>query len=178
MSIWLQSITLYHNIYFLFYMLFVSPKFAWKSQISQLHELIARWQRKRMSPPGDQNMHHLQLFSTPWKLCRVVKTKTCREKKENIRRQWNIEHRCSIYVITHDTISFRRNRTAMGDNTVTGHGFVSLPGYSASVLPRARPFSEGGTPCPFLVTPCPFQKAEMMPCPFLVTPNDALLHFT
>ena len=46
-----------------------------------------------------------------------------------------------------------------------------------SVLPR--PFSEGGTPCPFLVTPCPFQKAEMTPSPFLVTPNDdALLHFT
>ena len=47
---------------------------------------------------------------------------------------------------------------------------------SHSVLPR--PFSEGGTPCPFLVTPCPFQKAEMTPCPFFVTPNDALLHFT
>ena len=46
----------------------------------------------------------------------------------------------------------------------------------SSVLPR--PFSEGGTPCPFLVTTCPFQKAEMTPCPFLVTPNDALLHFT
>ena len=45
-----------------------------------------------------------------------------------------------------------------------------------SVLPR--PFSEGGTPCPFLVTPCPFQKAETTPCPFFVTPNDALLHFT
>ena len=34
-----------------------------------------------------------------------------------------------------------------------------------SVLPR--PFSEGGTPCRFLVTPCPFQEAEMTPCPFL-----------
>ena len=45
-----------------------------------------------------------------------------------------------------------------------------------SVLPR--PFSEGGTPCRFLVTPCPIQEAEMTPCPFLVTPNEALLHFT
>ena len=36
---------------------------------------------------------------------------------------------------------------------------------NSSVLPR--PFSEGGTPCRFLVTPCPFQEAEMTPCPFL-----------
>ena len=53
---------------------------------------------------------------------------------------------------------------------------LCLVGSTSSVLPR--PFSEGGTPCPFLVMPCPFQKAEMTPCPFLVTPNDALLHFT
>ena len=51
------------------------------------------------------------------------------------------------------------------------HGFLK----ASSVLPR--PFSEGGTPCRFLVTPCPFQEAEMTPCPFLVMPNDALLHF-
>ena len=34
-----------------------------------------------------------------------------------------------------------------------------------SVLPR--PFSECGTPYRFLVTPCPFQEAEMTPCPSL-----------
>ena len=42
--------------------------------------------------------------------------------------------------------------------------YFFFPGLS-SVLPR--PFSEGGTPCRFLVTPCPFQEAEMTPCPFL-----------
>ena len=55
--------TVYHNIYF------------------QLD-----LQRRRMLRPGDQKMHRLQLFSTPWKLRRVAKTKTCREKKENGRR--------------------------------------------------------------------------------------------
>ena len=57
------------------------------------------------------------------------------------------------------------------ENDTTKKGQVN-----SSVLPR--PFSEGGMPCPFLVTPCPFQKAEMTPCHFFVTPNDALLHFT
>ena len=33
-----------------------------------------------------------------------------------------------------------------------------------SVLPR--PFLQGATPCPFLVTPCLFKKAEMTPCLF------------
>ena len=111
-------------------MLFVSPKFAWKSHISQLHESIARWQRKRMSPPGDQNMHRLQLFSTPWKLRIVVKTKTCQEKKENGRRTsgtlslWHtiIVWQLMLYLRNnpYNTISFRWNRTAMGDNTATG----------------------------------------------------------
>ena len=80
------KLTTNHNIYFHFYMHdgSVPPKFACKSWISQLHELIARWQRKRLSPPGDQNMHRLQLFSTPWKLCSVVNTNTCRKKKENV----------------------------------------------------------------------------------------------
>ena len=52
------KLTTNHNIYFHFYMHDASapPKFAC-IQISQLHELIARWQRKRLSPPGDQNMH-------------------------------------------------------------------------------------------------------------------------
>ena len=35
---------------------------------------------------------------------------------------------------------------------------------SNSVLPR--PFLQGAAPCRFLVTPCPFQKAEKTPCPF------------
>ena len=33
-----------------------------------------------------------------------------------------------------------------------------------SVLPR--PFLQGAAPCPFLVTPCPLNKAEMMPLCF------------
>ena len=33
-----------------------------------------------------------------------------------------------------------------------------------SVLPR--PFLQGATPCPFLVTPCLFKKNEMTPCLF------------
>ena len=65
----------------------------------------------------------------------------------------------------------------------TGTSMYSLT-YNFSVLPR--PFSEGGTPCRFLVTPCPFQEAEMTPCPFLgdaqrrpvtfyLTPNVTLI---
>ena len=33
-----------------------------------------------------------------------------------------------------------------------------------SVLPRL--LLQGAAPCPLFVTPCPFEKAEMMPCPF------------
>ena len=33
-----------------------------------------------------------------------------------------------------------------------------------SVLPRH--LLQGTPPCPFFVTPCPFEKAEMTPCPF------------
>ena len=33
-----------------------------------------------------------------------------------------------------------------------------------SVLPRL--LLQGAAPCPFFVTPCPFEKAEMTPCPF------------
>ena len=51
------------------------------------------------------------------------------------------------------TCSKKNNLTCTTDNE------------ECSVLPR--PFSEGGTPCRFLVTPCPFQEAEMTPCPFL-----------
>ena len=74
-------------------------------------------------------------------------------------------HLCSLY--THKCVIMR-----------SLHLGVSIPGKASqnSVLPR--PFSEGGTPCRFLVTPCPFQEAEMTPCPFWVTPKDALLHFT
>ena len=36
--------------------------------------------------------------------------------------------------------------------------------YIYSVLPR--PFLQGATPCPFLVTPCLFLKVEMTPCLF------------
>ena len=105
-------------------MLAVPPKFACKSWISQLYELIARWQRKRLSAPGDQNMHRLQLFSTPWKLCSVVNTNTCREKKENVNGAYDcVEIEGSLYVITHITgfrLGQKWNRTTMGDNTVTG----------------------------------------------------------
>ena len=100
-------------------MLAVPPKFACKSWISQLYELIARWQRKRLSAPGDQNMHRLQLFSTPWKLCSVVNT--CREKKKTAHDC--VEIKGSLYVITHMTgfrLGHNWNRTTMGDNTVTG----------------------------------------------------------
>ncbi len=38
-----------------------------------------------------------------------------------------------------------------------------------SVLPR--PFLQGAAPCPFLVTPCLFLKAEMMPCLFCPKKN-------
>ena len=80
MSNWLQTIIVYHNIYFQFYMLFVPPKFAWKSQFPN----CISWSLDGSENVcGDQNMHRLQLFSKPWKLRRVVKTKTCREKKEN-----------------------------------------------------------------------------------------------
>ena len=44
--------------------------------------------------------------------------------------------------------------------------YLSLPLAAAifNVLPR--PFLQGTAPCLFLVTPCPFQKAEMTPCLF------------
>ena len=41
---------------------------------------------------------------------------------------------------------------------------VLLGEHINSVLPR--PFLQGATPCPFLVTPCLFKKAEMTPCLF------------
>ena len=62
----------------------LGPKFAWKSEISQLHELIARWQREHLSPPGDQSMHRLLIFST-----RAMKTAQ-RCKNENIPRKERI----------------------------------------------------------------------------------------
>ena len=83
-----------------------------------------------MSPPGDQNMHRLQLFSTPWKLCSVVNTNTCRGKKENVNGAAieTAAHNCveiegSLYAITHITgfrLDHKWNRTTMDDNTVTG----------------------------------------------------------
>ena len=95
-----------------------------------IHELIARWQRKCMSPPGDQNMHRLQLFSTPWKLRRVAKT--CREKKENGKRTsgtyrlrhtkivWKLMLYLFNYPYIYNTISFRWNRMAVGDSHEPG----------------------------------------------------------
>ena len=68
-------------------------------------------------------------------------------------------------------------RWGMCDNPVMRrHSWSwSFPGHSLfsetracisidSVLPR--PFFQGAAPCPFLVTPCLFQKAEMAPCLF------------
>ena len=122
MSNWLQTITVYHNIYFQFELLFVPPKFAWKSQISQLYELIARWQRKRMSPPGDQNMHRVQL------------PRKERKRKTN---QWNIEtgpqwlceNRCSIFVITHTR--FRLDGIELQWAIIQSHAWFRGYDYSA-----------------------------------------------
>ena len=36
--------------------------------------------------------------------------------------------------------------------------------YRCSVLPRL--LLQGAAPCPFFVTPCPFEKTETTPCPF------------
>ena len=41
--------------------------------------------------------------------------------------------------------------------------FSSIDRLDSSVLPRL--FLQGAAPCPFLVTPCHFKKAEMTPCP-------------
>ena len=83
---------------------------------------------KRLSPPGDQNMHRLKLFSTPWKLCSVVNTEHMPGKER--KHKWGIEtaaHNCveiegSLYAITHITgfrLDHKWNRTTMDDNTVT-----------------------------------------------------------
>ena len=82
-----------------------------------------------MLPPGDQNMHRLQLFSTPWKLCSVVNTNEHMPGKERKRKRGmeTAAHNCveiegSLYAITHITgfrLDHKWNRTTMDDNTVT-----------------------------------------------------------
>ena len=52
-----------------------------------VYELIARWQRRCLSPPSDQNMHHPQLFSTPWKLRSVANTYVYMPRKEKRKRR-------------------------------------------------------------------------------------------
>ena len=52
--------------------------------------------------------------------------------------------------------------------------FNMLSKHSVGVLSRL--FLQGAAPCPFLVTPCPFYKAEMKSCLFYKKKKDFFFH--